>query len=82
MKHIFVSNKEINFRKAKLLSELISELCEMVDLARVGRVSVGAVANHWRALRKNYDLSEFFTIFEEELDNTFPTAMTPDCIEY
>lgn len=81
MKLIFVRDNEVNFRKAKLQSELLSELCDMVDMVRVGKVSADVVVNHWHVLRKVYDLSDFFTIFERELVNMFPTAMTPDCIK-
>lgn len=82
MKPIFVRDNEVNLRKAKLQSELLSKLCDMVDAVRAGKVSADMVVNHWHALQKIYDLSEFFTIFERELENMFPTAMTPDCIEY
>lgn len=82
MKPTFIRDNEINLRKAKLQSELLSELCEMVDMARAGKVPADMVVNNWHALRKIYDLKEFFTIFEKELDGIFNTAMAPDCIEY
>ena len=82
MKPIFIRDKEVFLRKAKLQSELLSKLCNMVDAVKVGKVSADAVVNHWHALQKIYDLSEFFTILEKELNDMFPTAMTPDCIEY
>lgn len=82
MKPTFIRNNEIFLQKAKLQSELLTELCDMVDMAKAGKVPADMVLNHWHALRKIYDLSEFFTIFEKELCDIFQTAMAPDCIEY
>lgn len=82
MKPTFIRDNEIHLRKAKLQSQLLAELCDMVDAARVGKVPANKVVDHWRALREIYDLAEFFAVFEKELKDMFQTAITPDCIEY
>ena len=82
MKPFFICDNEVFLRKAKLQSKLLAELSDMVDAAKAGKVSAKRVVDHWRALRKIYDLAEFFTMFEKELNNIFQTAIAPDCTKY
>lgn len=82
MKHTFISSKDIYACKAKMANLLFAELCDMKDMVMAGTISADVLKNHWHALKEVYNLEDFFEEIEKELDEQFPTALTPECNKY